>query len=100
MNKTKLTKFAKNIKLPKGWKFLDAWPTHKGNKQVDETDSITFGEPIDEYMSLSYRTKQNKIRTILCQLNENREKSSKKWVEFGGGFGGGKYYEVHVGVKD
>lgn len=114
MNKTELKKFAKAVKLPKGWVVQDVFPKMKGNKQVADTDTILFGCPIEERMELSGSQLSRRIGSIIRQLNENRGEMivespadpgfgfkvrQHRWVEFGGGYGGGKYYDIDIGLN-
>lgn len=101
MNKTELTDLAKSVKLPKGWKFLKAYPRHspKYTKILSEYDSLYFGMPIDFRMEASHSAMERAIGGILKQLNKGRRgKKARKFEEFGGGFGGGKFYDVHIGI--
>lgn len=98
MTKFELSKFARSITLPKGWKILHVFARDKGGKQVSETDSIYVGEPISERMSASYTERNKLIKSVLAQLNKGIKRGAKKWCEFGGGFGGGRFYEIHLGL--
>ena len=102
MNKTELTDLAKSVKLEKGWKLLKVYPHHspKYTKFVNQDDSIYFGMPIAFRMEASTKEITKAIDRIIKQLNKGRRgKKAKKFEEFGGGFGGGKYYEVHIGAE-
>ena len=112
MNKKELTKLAKSVKLPKGWIVQDVFPKMKGKKQVRETDTILFGCPIEERMSLTGGQLSRRIGSIIRQLNDLRGEMivesqadpgfgykvrQPRWVEFGTGFGGGKWYDIDIG---
>lgn len=99
MTKSELTNIAKFITLPDGWKVLRVWPAHRGSKQVSDIDSIIFGYPIRDKMSDSFRAYAGKRNAVLRQLNSTslRERGTPKWDEFGGGYGGGKWYELEFG---
>jgi hypothetical protein len=114
MNKTELTKLAKRIALPKGWIIQKVYPKHAGKKQIDETDRILIGCPIAERMSLSGSQLSRKINSIIRQLNDLRKPMivestanpgfgyrvrQRRWVEFGTGFGGGKWYDIDLGIN-
>ena len=100
MNKTELTKLAKSLTLPEGWIVQEVWPKHRGKKHevISETDNIYFGYPIKDRMSDSFKEYEAKIKLLEKQLNKGKKRNEKKWIEFGGGFGGGKWYDVHFGI--
>ena len=113
MNKTELTKIAKSVKLPAGWIVQAVYPKMSGKKQVAETDTIVFGCPIAERMSLSGRQLCRKINGLVNQLNKLRKPmivesfergfaykvNQPRWVEFGTGFGGGRWYDIDIGLN-
>lgn len=114
MNKTELTKLAKSIKLPKGWIVQSVYPKMIRGKQVGPTDTIILGCPIEERMSLSGSQLSRRIGSIVRQLNDLRGEMivesqadpgfgykvrQPRWVEFGTGFGGGKWYDIKLGVN-
>lgn len=98
MNKTELTVIAKAIELPRGWKVLAVRPKMRGRKRVALTDRIIVGCPIEERMSLSGRILGRRINSVVRQLNAKRPKYSRRWEEFGTGFGGGEWYDIEIGV--
>jgi len=99
MTKLELSKFARSITLPKGWKVLHVFARDKGGKQVEETDNIYLGQPINEHMSISFTAYNKLIKPVLAQLNKGIKRGQHKWAEFGGGYGSGRYYEIHLGLE-
>ena len=99
MTKLELSKFARSSTLPKGWKILHVYPSQKGGKQVSESEDIYVGEPINERMSASYTERNKLIKSVLAQLNKGIHKGKKKWEEWGGGYGSGRFYEIHLGIE-
>lgn len=100
MKKLELSALAKSVELPKGWKLQRVFAKDKGGKEVNDHDLILFGEPINERMELSFSERNKKIKGILKQLNAQRKKGEPKWVEYGGGFGGGRWYDVSIGTDN
>jgi len=98
MNKTELTVIVKEIELPRGWKVLGVYPKMRGRKRVAVTDRIVVGCPIGERMSLSGTVLGRRIGSIVRQLNALRPKYSRRWEEFGTGFGGGEWYDIDIGI--
>ena len=100
MNKTELTKIAKAIKLPKGWVIQKVYPKNSGKKQIADTDRILIGCPIEERMGLRGSQLSRRINGIIRQLNDLRVKRyQRRWIEFGTGFGGGKWYDISLGIN-
>ena len=114
MNKTELTKIAKAVKLPKGWIIQKVYPKNSGKKQIAETDQILVGCPIEERMSLTGSQLSRRINGIIRQLNDLRKPMivestanlgfgfrvrQRRWIEFGTGFGGGKWYDINLGIN-
>jgi len=99
MKKLELSKLARSLTLPKGWKILRVYASEKGGKQISESEDIYVGQPINEHLSISYTAEQKLIKPILAQLNKGIRKGKKKWGEWGGGYGGGEFYEIHIGLE-
>lgn len=100
MNKTELTKLTKSIKLPKGWIVQSVHPKTIRGKQIGPTDTIILGCPIEERMSLSGSQLSRRIGSVVRQLNYfNVKRYQPRWSEFGTGFGGGKWYDIKLGVN-
>lgn len=101
MNKTELTKLAKSLVLPEGWIVQAVYPKHRGKKheEIAENNHIIFGYPIQDRMSDSSKEYKRKIELLEKQLNGSKKRGEKKWVEFGGGYGGGKWYDVDFGIN-
>ena len=99
MTKFELSKFARSVKLPRGWKVLHVYASDKGGKQVRESNDIYIGQPVVEYLGLSYATRKKLLAPVLRQLNKGKRKAQAMWKEWGGGFGGGHFYEIHLGIN-
>lgn len=97
MNKTELTSLAKSMKLPKTWKVLNVYPKHLGKKEVNETDYIILGQPVEEYLMEDIINQDKLIDKLLRHLNKWEKSNEAKWCEFGTGyFFGGEYYEIKL----
>ena len=96
MSKAKLVRLAKSLVLPKGWIVQKVYSKAAGEDKY--TDRILLGVPIEEYMSGNFRKYHSNINSILKQLNAGKASNEYKWEEFGGGTGGGKWYDVDIGL--
>lgn len=96
MSKAKLVRLAKKLVLPKGWIVQKVYSKAAGEDKY--TDRILLGVPLEEYMRGNFRKYHSNINSILKQLNAGKAGNEYKWEEFGGGTGGGKWYDVDIGL--
>lgn len=98
MKKMELSALAKSIKLPSGWKIQRVFAKHRNGKEISDTDHIYIGIPVTKYLEMDFDKYDKQMNSVLKQLNKGR-KNMKKWEEFGGGYGFGKWYDIHLGIN-